>query len=96
MTKTFVAVGVIALAAVIAIIGAEDWYKSRSLNHRPFEPRPGIRPAGAGVRELVKQLLEMADGETSLHHYRDVTRHGNTWKVDGKIFTGESEAAIYL
>jgi hypothetical protein len=48
------------------------------------------------VRELVKQLLEMADGETSLHHYRDVTRHGNTWKVDGKIFTGESEAAIYL
>jgi hypothetical protein len=98
VTKTFVAVGVIALAAVIAIIGAEDWYKSWSLNHRPFEPPPRSRPgpAGAGMRELVKQLLEMPDGETSWHHYRDVTRHGNTWKVDGKIFTSQSEAANYL
>ncbi len=98
MTKTFVAVGVIALAAVIAIIGAEDWYKNWSLHHRPFEPPPRIRrsPAGAGVREVVKQLLEMRDGETSWHHYRDVTRHGNTWTVDGMIFTSLSEAAYYL
>ena len=98
MTKTFAAVGVIALAAVTAIIGAEDWYKSWSLHHRPFEPPPRIHPtsAGAGIRELVQQLLEMPDGETSRHHYRDVTRRGNTWTVDGKIFTGENDAAIYL
>jgi hypothetical protein len=94
MFKMLGALVVVALAITLGISEAELWYKNWSEHHRPpVEPRPHSYNQAP---VLAKRLAKMQDSETSSHHYRDVTRRGNTWTVDDKAFTNEFEAAVYL
>jgi len=96
--KLFGGLIVVALAGAILISEGHERYKEWSLHHnRPFEPPPPRnydRPFGRAA--ILKELLDMRDGETSHVHTRDVTRRGATWTTDGLTFDRVGAAVQYL